>query len=345
MTALARTLIAGIGATLLTLATAPIPAHAGLLGNAINKSINGHGDGPVWTEHADGFKGVSQVVLGQFSVVFITKTVSYSGGGFLSTSGSAKAIGQLAGVDAATYQQVTDAVYADFLKKLATSGITVADPAAYYASHYYQSVKSEEQGHSVTMPLEDKDSVDAVAYWPTAMTHRDNFALNLRFMDAGRRDVYTAEYDYARTSGIPVLNVVYVVDFAEPAKSSGGGAFQSIKVSAALAISPRGSQMVLMDTRGNPAKIVLNKPLAEEGAFAEIRDITSGLQKSAESAQMIGNVAGALFGGKGGMFGKQMRMDRRFEYRVTDPANYSSLATHAGGQANDLMLGQLGLVR
>ena len=76
------------------LVLASVPAQAGILGDAISKQINGHGDGPTWTEHADSFKGASQVVLGQFTVVFLTKSVSYSGGGFLSTANTAKAIGR-----------------------------------------------------------------------------------------------------------------------------------------------------------------------------------------------------------------------------------------------------------
>lgn len=281
------------------------------------------------------------MVLGQFTVVFLTKSVSYSGGGFLSTSNAAKAIGQLAGVSAEDYQRVTDAVYADFKAKLARSGVALVDPEAYYASKYYQKVHNEEQGHAVTVPLEDKQSVEGTAWWPSSMAHRDNMALTLRFFDGNMANVYTAQYDYARSAKVPVLNVVYVVDFAEPAKSSGGGIFQSLNVKAELAISPRGSQMQLMDTSGKVGKVVLNKPMIEGGPFAEIRDITSGVQKGMESAQMLGNIGGALMGRGSQMFGKQMRMDRRIEYRVVDPKEWGEKVVHAGGQTNDLMTGAL----
>lgn len=322
-------------------------AYSGPLGNLINKQINSHGDGPIWSEHLESFKGVNQVVLGQFTVVFLTKTVSYSGGGFFSNNNESKAIGQLAGVDSSTFQRVTDAIFEDFKAKLAHQGVTVADPAGYYANPYYQRVHSEEQGHPVTVPLEDKQSVEGQAWWPTTLAHHDNMALALRFMDAGVRDVYTAQYDYARNAKIPVLNVVYVVDFAEPAKSSGAGIFQSLNVKAEIAISPRGSQLQLMDTSGKVGKLVINKPLVEGGSFAEIKDITSGVQKTAETAQMLGNIGGALFGGSHSnhMFGKQMRIDRRIEYSVTDPKVYGDLVVHAGSQTNDLILGQFGLAR
>ncbi|MBS0255065.1 MAG: hypothetical protein JSS36_07635 [Proteobacteria bacterium] len=338
------TLAAGAAAVLAGL-IAPAPADAGILGDAINKQLNSHGDGPTWTEHADSFKGASQVVLGQFTVVFLTKSVSYSGGGFLSTSNSAKAIGQLAGVDPATYQRVTDAVFEDFKAKLARAGITLADPAAYYASKYYQKVRSEDQGHPVTVPLDDKQSVEGQAWWPSALPHHDNMALTMRFMDANTTNVYTAQYDYARTAKLPVLNVVYVVDFAEPAKSTGGGVFQKLDVKAELAISPRGSQIQLMDTSGKVGKVVLNKPIVEGGTFAEIKDITSGLQKGAETVQMLGNIGGAIFGKGSNAFGKQMRMDRRIEYSVVDPKVWGDMVIHAGGQTNDLMTNTLGSLK
>ena len=323
------------------LAVLPQPGNAGLLGDAISKSLNNHGSGPTYTEHAESFKGLSQVVIGQFSVVFLTKKVDYDGGGFFSGADKAKAIGQLAGVSEADYQRITDEVYADFSKKLVASGVTIVDPADYYASQYYQKVKSEEQGHKVTIPLQDQDTADGIAYWPSGMAHRDNMALTLRFMDFGMANVSTAQWAYARASKVPVLNVVYVVDFAAPAKSSGGGILQTIKSTAELAISNRGSLFLLMDTQGKPGKLILNKPLVEAGGFAEIKDITSGATKAMETGQSVMNLAGAFMGKGSSMFGKKMRMDRRFEYNVTDTANYAGMAAHAGGQANDLMLSQM----
>ena len=86
---------------------------------------------------------------------------------------------------------------------------------------------------------------------------------------------------------------------------------------------------------------MLNKPLVETGGFAEIRDITSGVTKTMETGQTIMNIGGALMGKGSNMFGSKMRMDRRFEYHVTDLGNYAEMASHAGGQANDLMLSQM----
>ena len=320
-----------------------MPAGASLLGKAIGNAINGHGDGPVWIERADAYKGVDHVVIGQFTVVFLTKKVDFAGGGFFSAGESAKAIGQLSGPTGADYQRITDAIYADFQAKLAAGGVKVVDPAAYYASKDYQSLKSEDQGRAVSILLQDQDKADGTAWWPGSMAHRDNIVLAMGFMDT-HMGISMAQLNYARASGTPVLNVAYVVDFAEPAKSSGGGMFQSVKVSAEIAVSHRGSQFVLMDGTGRPARIALNKPLVESGTFAQISDITSGLTKTAESAQLIGNVLGAIGGHGSSMFGRS-RMDRRFDFHVTDTAGWGTMATHAGGQANDLLIGQMGGLR
>lgn len=328
------------GATLpLVMASAPCPA--GLIGNAINKSLNSHGDGPVYYDHQESFKGLNQAVIGQFSVVFFTKKVDYDGGGFLS-DGSSKAIGQLSGLAEPDYQKITDALYVQFKARLAAGGVTLVDPAAYYASKYHQKVTSEPNGHSVIVPLQDQDSADGVAYWPSELSYRENMAIALRMMDGHMRDVYTAQYAYAREAKVPVLNVVYVVDFAGPAKTEGGGVFQSINVTSQLAISPRGSQVQLMDASGKVGKIILNKPVIEGGDFADISDITSGLSKASQAASTAFNV---FKGGLGALTNKGSRMDRRFQYAVTDPAAFAGMTVKAGTKTTDIFVQQLQTLR
>ena len=95
-----------------------------------------------------------------------------------------------------------------------------------------------------------------------------------------------------------------------------------------------------MDTSGKTARIVVNQPIVESGDFAQIKDITSGLTKTTEAAHSIMNIGGALMGHGGNAFGRST-MSRRFDFNVTDTANYAALVAHAGGQTNDLMVGQL----
>ncbi len=303
---------------------------------------------PVKVEKPESFKGVSQVVIGQFTVAFFTKKVDYDGGGFMAASAQGKAIGHLSGLTPADFQATTDAIYADFTKQLAARGISIVDPAGLTGGKYYAKVKPEAQGESVDVILKKQDHADAVAYWPTALGRTDNALLQMRMMDFNMSNTYTAQYDYAKTAKVPVLNVVYFVDFAKPATSSGGGLFQSIKVSAGLAVSPFGTQMALMDTNGKMAKISLAVPIEEGGDFANITDTTSGVTKTVRVASVIGGAFGA-FGGGGGlgglMGGKKNTMSERFDYAVTNPAAYSEKAVSASTKATDLFLRQLEALR
>jgi hypothetical protein len=297
---------------------------------------------PVKVEKPESFKGVTQVVIGQFTVAYFTKKVDYDGGGFLAASAQGKAIGHLSGLTPADFQATTDAVYADFTKQLAAHGITVVDPAGLTGNQYYGKVKQEVQGETVDVVLKKQDHADAVAYWPTQLGRNDNALLQMRMMDMNMGRTYTAQYDYARTAKVPVLNVVYFVDFAKPATSSGGGLFQSIKVKAGLALSQFGSQMALMDTNGKMAKISLAVPIEEGGDFANITDTTSGVTKAVRVASILGGALGGL-GGLGG--GGRNGMSERFDYAVVDTAAYAEKTVSASTKATDLFLRQIEALR
>ncbi|MEQ1549554.1 MAG: hypothetical protein ABL918_13055, partial [Chakrabartia sp.] len=221
------------------------------------------------------FKGMTQVVIGQFTVAYFIKKIDYDGGGFLATSAKGKAIGHLSGLSPQDYQGTTDAIFADFKKQLEAQGVTIVDPAGLKADKYYAKVKPEVQGGKVDVVLKKEDHADALAFWPTALGRTDNALLPMRMMDMNVSHNYTAQYNYARTAKVPVLNVVYFVDFAKPATSSGGGLLQSVKVKAGLAMSQFGTQIALMDTSGKLAKATLAVPIEEGGDFADIRETTS----------------------------------------------------------------------
>ncbi len=313
-------------------------ALAGLSLLALPVALRAKDASPIRIEKPESFKGVSQVVIGQFTVAYLTKKVDYDGGGFLAASAEGKAIGHLSGVSPVEFQKTTDAIYADFTRQLAARGVTIVDPAGLVADKYYAKVKHEAQGESVDIALKKKDHADAVAYWPSQLGRNDNALLQLRLMDMNAGNTYTAQYNYARTAKVPVLNVVYVVDFARPAKSSGGGLFQEIKATAGLALSQFGSQIGLMDTSGKMAKILLVAPIEEGGDFANITDQTSGVTKAVRVASILG---GGLGLGGGGRIG----MSARFDYNVTDPVQYGEKAVTAATKANDLFARQLEALR
>jgi hypothetical protein len=292
---------------------------------------------PVKIEKPQAWKGINQVVIGQFSVAFFTKKVDYDGGGFLSAGNKGKAIGHLSGLTNEQFQAITDAVYTDFLAQLAANGITVADDTAFEASKYYVGkVRDEAQANKVDVILKKQDHADALAFWPSQLGRNSNALLNLRMMDRNMVNTYTAEYDYAKTSGVPVLNVVYYIDFAKPAKSAGGGLFQSIQATAGLAVSPFGTQLALMGTDGKLTRMLLKAPLEEGGNFATIRETTSGVEKVAKVAGILG---AGIFGGSSGA------MTARFDYNVTDPAVFAEKARTASTRTNDLFIRQMAGLR
>lgn len=292
-------------------------------------AVSAKDEQPIKIESAASFKGLDKAVIGQFTVIFLTKKVDYDGGGFLSMSSKGKAIGHLVGVENADFQQITDAVYDDFTKQMATHGIAIVDGAGLTANKYYAKVKQEAQGNKVDIVQKKEDHADGLAFWPTQLGRNVNIVVPLRMMDMNMSNTYTAEYDYARTSKIPVLNVIYYVDFAKPATSSGGGLFQDIKVSAGLAISQFGSQIQLMDTNGKVAKILLKLPIEEGGDFAEIKETTSTVTKVSQIASVLG---AGVFGGRSG------GASARFEYQVTDKAAYQEKTMTAANKASDLFL-------
>ena len=283
------------------------------------------------------FKGLNQVVIGQFTVAYFTKKIDYDGGGFLAASNKGKAIGHLSGLSPTDFQGTTDAIYADFTKQLAERGITIVDSAGLVANKYYAKIKQEPQGEGIRVALKKEDHADAVAYWPMQLGRNDNALVPMRMMDMNMGNTYTAQYDYARTAKVPVLNVVYYVDFAKPAQSSLGGLLQSIKVSAGLAVSQFGTQMALMDTTGKMSKISLAVPIEEGGDFANIRETTSGVTKAVQIASVLG-----VFG-RGS--GKPLMASARFDYQVVDAKGYSDKAVSAANKASDLFLRQIEALR
>jgi hypothetical protein len=184
--------------------------------------------------------------------------------------------------------------------------------------------------------LKKQDHADAVAYWPTALGRNNNMLVPMRLMDFSMSHTYTAQYDYARTSQIPVLNVIYFIDFAKPATSSGAGLFQSITAKAGLAVSQFGTQIGLMDTTGKLAKISLAVPVEEGGDFANIDETTTGASKAVRVASILG---AGMFGGNAGT------MASKFDYQVTDPAAYGEKALSASAKVSDLFIRQIEALR
>jgi hypothetical protein len=152
------------------LSTSTLATAGGLLGRALNKAMSGKRDngppgGSVKVSKPENFKGVSQVVIGQFSVGYFVKNVNYGDNAVFSSASGVKTVGDLSGVDAATFQATTDAVYDAFKKQLAARGIAVVEPAAYLSNPNRVRLKPYEQGIGAKVQLAESDHAEGLHRW------------------------------------------------------------------------------------------------------------------------------------------------------------------------------------
>lgn len=282
------------------------------------------------SKSAISLKNGRSLAVGQFSVVFLTKKVDYDGGGFLSVGGEGKAVGHLQGVSGATIQKITDDIYADFAARMAENGIAIDNSSAIKAVSNWPKVKQIGQGSEVFVMLKKKDKADGLAYFPTAIGHTGNMILQSGMFDFSMGQMSTASYMAANENGMPVVNIVYVVDFAAPAKSRGGGLFHNMQVKAELAMSTFGTQMRFSLPKGKYGDATLTAPIVEGGDFADIDDKTGDANKAIDKALKIGM---ALFGGP-----STGNLQRRFYYNVTDQDMFAAKSVASGRRANDGIL-------
>jgi hypothetical protein len=326
------------------ISTSAMVSAAGILGRALHrletgKKDNGPPGGSVKVSKAENFKGVTQVVIGQFTVGYFVKNVNYGGNSLFSSASGVKTVGDLSGVDAATFQATTDAAFEDFKKQLAAHGITVVEPTAYLNNQYRVKATPEEQGVGAKVQLDESDHAEATLYWPSQMGRRDNAmtttGLGMMNMKGAQSMSWTlmGEKDFAKTTGIPVLNVQLLIDFAGPLKVAKGASDLYMKSAARIAISNYGSQVsMIRGTDGvmsGGGKIILQSPIVQEGNFADF----SGKDT---------NKAGRIIGGLAGL---NVQSKAKFHFEVTDPAAYQTTVLGATSKAADLFIGQMQTLR
>ncbi len=312
-------------------------AQGGVFDGAMARAMApGKRMGDFHVEKPEAFKGATQVVIGQFSVAFFVRRARGAGGGFASGNASANLIGVLDGLSASDYNAITDAIYADFAKQLEASGVSIVAADGYRANKYYAKVKLETSGDTTTkLELGDDGVGHAQVYWPTALGRNENMELGLRIADGNMANTYTAQYDYARNSKIPVLNVVIGIDFFGDASSrggaAGGGATQVMTVTQQVSVATATTRATLMSNTGKYGKMHLDTPIDVPGTFANITNQTSGGTLAAET---LANV-----------FGRGARPTRTFGYKVTDGPAYRRLSVAAAHDAAAKIVTQLAAMR
>lgn len=294
-------------------------------------------------------KGVTTVTVGAFNVGFIFESIDQtaaSGGLMGAFGGTTKAKSALVGVTPEMMQAVTDAAYADFVAQLTAQGYVVQPAAELFGHSALAKTKSQEVPLDINIALEKGSKGKATYYKPSALpsllmipgdflgSGMSSMGIN---MSAGQASM--ALTNYARESGVGVVDVVYLIDFSQQ-KRPGAFSFGGLQVNSALSVSADYSRISLITPAGKQSVITIKQPVAVEGEFVEKNDASSGTDKALQSTA---NVAGGLaaVAGLGGLrFGKT----RKFEF-AAKPGNYEEGAAKAASLASAMLIERLGALR
>jgi hypothetical protein len=284
------------------------------------------------------FSGVNKVVIGGFKVGFITAKEEQEKAG-TGIGGRSSAVLELQGLTPEVMQSITDKAYSDLLGKLKAQGYEVVDRAELTGSAEFSKANHEPS------PLTEESSFFGSNNDVTYVAPKDIGKLYFFMGDTGPSGGFgfdnptTAAATYADKTKLPVLSVVYTLDFAS--KNGSGGSFAStsaLEVGQALSAIPGsgitlygGSAGTFSSTNGS---IKLGQAITSPDTFGEIEMTTSDTMKVLETAS---NVAGVLLGAGS-------NQSRDFVLKA-DPAKYSSGASGVLSKANDDLLNSMKALR
>ncbi|WP_428682084.1 hypothetical protein [Sphingopyxis sp.] len=294
-------------------------------------------------------KGVTTVAVGAFNVGFIFESVDQtaaSGGLMGAFGGTTKAKSELVGVTPEMMQAITDAAYVDFVTRLTAGGYTVQPAADLFGHSALAKTKSQEIPLDINIALEKGSKGKATYFKPSSFpsllmipgdfmgSGMSSIGIN---MSAGQAS--TALNNYARESGVGVVDVVYLIDFSQQ-KRPGAFSFGGLQVNSALSVSADYSRITLIAPSGKQSVITIKAPVAVEGEFVEKSDASSGGDKALQSGANVAGGVAAVMGFGGLRFGKT----RKFAF-TAKPGNYEEGATKAASLASEMLIGRLGAMR
>ncbi|MEO6153439.1 MAG: hypothetical protein ABIT09_09845, partial [Croceibacterium sp.] len=239
-----------------------------------------------------------------------------------------------------------DAAYADFVAQLRTQGVSVVEPSAVFAGADMAKVKGDAGPADINIALEKGSRGKATFYKPSALPRQvmlagdftgsgmSSIGLN---MQAGINSGAVATY--ARSAAVPVVDVVYLIDFSQQ-KRPGAFSFSGLQINANLAVVSGFSHMTVIGPNGKQNTVTINQPVSVEGDFVNMADSTSGLSKASQTAANIAGGLAAVAGLGGLRFGKT----RKFEF-TAKTGNYETGAVKAASLANTQLVGQLAAQR
>lgn len=294
-------------------------------------------------------KGVTTVAIGAFNVGFIFKSVDQtkaSGGLMGAFGGTTKAKSELVGVTPEMMQKIADAAYADFVSQLGASGYTVIPAGDLFGHAALAKTKSLETPLDINIALEKGSKGKATYFKPSELASQ--FMLPGDFTGSGMSSIginmsagqaSMALTNYAKQSGVGVIDVVYLIDFSDQ-KRPGFFSFGGLQVNSGLSVAADYSRMTLIAPSGKQTVVTVKAPVGVEGDFIEKNDASSGTDKALQSTA---NVAGGLaaVAGLGGLrFGKT----RKFAF-TAKPGAYEEGAAKAASLASEMMVARLGAMR
>lgn len=294
-------------------------------------------------------KGVTTVAIGAFNVGFIFESVDQtkaSGGLMGAFGGTTKAKSELVGVTPEMMQKIADAAYADFVSQLGASGYTVVPAGDLFGHAALAKTKSLETPLDINIALEKGSKGKATYFKPSELASQ--FMLPGDFTGSGMSSIginmsagqaSMALTNYAKQSGVGVIDVVYLIDFSDQ-KRPGFFSFGGLQVNSGLSVAADYSRMTLIAPSGKQTVVTVKAPVGVEGDFIEKNDASSGTDKALQSTA---NVAGGLaaVAGLGGLrFGKT----RKFAF-TAKPGAYEEGAAKAASLASEMMVARLGAMR
>jgi len=294
-------------------------------------------------------KGVATVAIGAFNVGFIFESVDQtkaSGGLMGAFGGTTKAKSELVGVTPEMMQKIADAAYADFVSQLGASGYTVIPAGDLFGHAALAKTKSLETPLDINIALEKGSKGKATYFKPSELASQ--FMLPGDFTGSGMSSIginmsagqaSMALTNYAKQSGVGVIDVVYLIDFSDQ-KRPGFFSFGGLQVNSGLSVAADYSRMTLIAPSGKQTVVTVKAPVGVEGDFIEKNDASSGTDKALQSTA---NVAGGLaaVAGLGGLrFGKT----RKFAF-TAKPGAYEEGAAKAASLASEMMVARLGAMR
>ncbi|WP_299198919.1 hypothetical protein [uncultured Amphritea sp.] len=251
------------------------------------------------------FNGANKVLIASFKVGFVeSKRASVQAGGGLTGSafgGKSTALMKMEGLSATTMQKVTDSAYQQFKEKLTAQGYTLVDHSQLFNQPKFEQVKRYD------MPLKVDNSGllsdYGVSYYfspkplgTSTPIYMGEIPGEMGGIGWSGPNAYTSEF--AAESGVRVINLAYVIDFAYTDSYGGWHTnSSSISVGQLMSVVP-GAQLTIIGGHGGTFSKAIGSIRTEEGLVSEadigtLADTTSETNKA---VQMATNVIGILGG-------------------------------------------------